>query len=95
MNAIQLRIALARLFGGGPRRHSRITLRRFSRRGDADASEKVRVLAAKKPHDAAMRMDLRGSRSSVKSVHLSYGIATTGCSTVRNDAVDFCEIVRR
>ena len=33
--------------------------------------------------------------SQVKPVHLSYRIASTGCGTVRNDAVDFCEIVCR
>ena len=28
-------------------------------------------------------------------MHLSYRIASTGCGTVRDDAVDFCEIIGR
>ena len=28
-------------------------------------------------------------------MHLSYGVASTGCGTVRDDAVDFCEIICR
>ena len=28
-------------------------------------------------------------------MHLSYGVASTGCGTVRDDAVDFCEIIGR
>src|SRR6516225_6013703 len=48
---IQLRIALAPLFGGGPRRRSGFAQHRLGRRGDAGAGEKARVLAAEQPHD--------------------------------------------
>src|SRR5204862_7186466 len=33
--------------------------------------------------------------SQVYSVHLCHWIASTGCGTVRDDAVDFCEIICR
>jgi hypothetical protein len=34
-------------------------------------------------------------RSHVKSVHLSYGVASTGCGSGRDDAVDFRKILSR